>query len=58
MKSNLDVYSKGACSSIKSIFEENIAVKKGLKPDPNAPQVTTYDFSLLEGINPDFQILS
>ena len=34
IKAQPDVYTKGACSSIKSMFEDHIAVKKGLKPDP------------------------
>ena len=29
-----DLYTKGNCSNIKSIFEQNIAVKKGFIPDP------------------------
>ena len=37
-KSANDVYTKGACSSIKNMFEDHIAVKKGLKPDPNLSQ--------------------
>ena len=32
------VYTRGTCSSIKGMFEENIAVKKGLKPDPTLLQ--------------------
>merc|ERR1711981_1461021 len=30
-----DLYTKGNCSNIKNIFEQNIAVKKGFVPDPN-----------------------
>lgn len=30
-----DLYTKGNCSNIKNIFEQNIAVKKGFMPDPN-----------------------
>merc|ERR1711963_1322973 len=29
------LYTRGTCSNIKGMFEENIAVKKGLKPDPS-----------------------
>ena len=29
-----DLYTKGNCSNIKNIFEQNIAVKKGFVPDP------------------------
>jgi hypothetical protein len=38
LKSANDVYTKGACSSIATMFEDHIAVKKGLKPDPNLNQ--------------------
>jgi len=33
-----NVYTKGACSSLKTLFEDHIAVKKGLKPDPALEQ--------------------
>lgn len=33
-----NVYTKGACSSLKTLFEDHIAVKKGLKPDPALDQ--------------------
>jgi hypothetical protein len=35
-KPGVNVYTKGACSSLKTLFEDHIAVKKGLKPDPAA----------------------
>merc|ERR1712061_571120 len=36
----LDALNKGNCSDIKNMFEENIAVKKGLIPDPNVQKAT------------------
>lgn len=39
--SSPDVYTKGNCSDIKTMFEEHIAVKKGLAPDPTVPQGPT-----------------
>ena len=34
----LDAMDKGIAKDIKGMFEENIAIKKGLIPDPNVPQ--------------------
>jgi hypothetical protein len=34
----LDALNKGITNDIKGMFEENIAIKKGLAPDPNLPQ--------------------
>merc|ERR1711944_252656 len=34
----LDALNKGITNDIKGMFEENIAIKKGLVPDPNLPQ--------------------
>ena len=59
------LYTRGACSSIKGIFEENIAVKKGLKPDPTllgerhrrkpAPEVTSNVKGNAENLLKQFQ---
>jgi hypothetical protein len=47
----LDALTKGLASDIKGMFEENIAIKKGLIPDPTIPQGPTV--KLRRKVNPN-----
>ena len=48
-----NVYTKGACSSLKTLFEEHIAVKKGLKPEPI---IENPNPAKIRKIRPDFKL--